>query len=67
MTSKRYRKLGYALMQKIHQKDITVCGTSATPGWGKVLKGIKKAKPLNGVPYAQAWESIKDIRAQYGM
>lgn len=45
MTAKRYRKLGYALMSKImagHKDE------------GKVLKAIRKAKPNNGLTYAQA-------------
>lgn len=58
MTAKRYRKLGYALMSKI------MVGSKDA---GKVLKAMRKAKPNNGLTYAQAWEYLKPIREQYGM
>lgn len=70
MTKKRYRKLAYALMQKIQAKHIEVCGKSAD-NWGKVLKGVSKVEfkaiDLKFKSYEEAWESIKPIREQYGM
>lgn len=71
MTKKRYRKLCYALMQKINQKHIEVCG-KGSDNWGKVLKGVLKLEFKNidqtkFSSYAEAWESIKPIREQYGM
>ena len=71
MTRKRYIKLFYALAQKINQAHINACGRPA-PGWGKALKavttikfGTDRAPEFNS--YAEAWESIKPIRQQYGM
>lgn len=67
MTRKRYIKLAYALMQKIHQ-----AGGCKAEGWGTVLKGVSRVKyGTKQFPktqsYAEAWESIKSIRVQYGM
>ena len=70
MTRKRYIKLGYALMQKINQKHIDIHGTGID-NWGKVLKGIQYLEFERIDPkfksYAEAWDSIKPIRNQYGM
>ena len=70
MTRKRYRKLGYALMQKINSQHIAIYGTGYDD-WKRVLKGIQRVSFINIDPkfksYADAWESIKPIREQYGM
>ena len=67
MTRKRYIKLAYALMQKIHQ-----AGGCRAEGWGKVLKGVSRVKygtaqSPKTESYAEAWATIKSIREQYGM
>ena len=71
MTRKRYIKLGYALMQKINAKSIEMSGRSAQ-GWGKVLANVQKIRygtilAPKFKSYAEAWESLKPIREQYGM
>lgn len=71
MTRKRYIKLGYALMQEINKKHIEVCGCSSEH-WGKVLVSIQRVKygtkqEPQFKSYAEAWESLKPIRQQYGM
>ena len=71
MTRKRYIKLGYALMQKINTKSIEMSGRSAQ-GWGKVLANVQKIRygtirAPGFASYAEAWESLKPIREQYGM
>ena len=62
MTRKRYIKMIYALMQHIH---------SETPiaMQGLLLKGVQKIEFKNCTynSYADAWESLKSIRNQYGM
>lgn len=71
MTKKRYQKLLYALMQKTNQEYIKVFG-KGVDNWGKVLKSVPKIKFANMDQakvhsYAEAWESLKPIRNQYGM
>lgn len=66
MTAKRYHKLFYALMQKIHQED----PLKNFVKWGGVLQATKTADPFEkGVhkSYAEAWESLRSIREEYGM
>ena len=64
MTRKRYTKLLYALMQEINKGHIKWCGYPAKD-FGKVLKAVQKAKPT--MPYAEAWECLKDLRKSCGM
>lgn len=64
MTRKRYIKLLYALMQEMNKEYVKMFGTTA-PKCGRVLKGVQKANPI--IPYADAWECLKDIRKTYGM
>ena len=70
MTKKRYKKLGYALMQRINTTHIEIYG-KGVDGWGKVLKGVQRVGFRKLDPrfnsYDEAWESIKPIREQYGM
>lgn len=71
MTRKRFRKLGYALMQRINTAHIAIYGKGCD-GWGTVLKGVQKVsfgtkQAPNCSSYAEAWESIKPIREQYGL
>jgi hypothetical protein len=58
-------------MQRINAKHIEMCGEGAKD-WGKVLAGVQRVKyGSKQAPqlqsYAEAWESIKSIREQYGM
>ena len=64
MTSKRYRKLFYALMQEMNKEFIKTFGATA-PKWGRVLKAVQEANPT--IPYAEAWEQLKPVRKNYGM
>lgn len=70
MTRKRYKKLGYALMQKLNQYHIETYGT---PGenMGNVLKWASTVTFDRISPkfhsYEEAWESIKGIRQIVGM
>ena len=64
MTRKRYIKLLYALMQEMNKEYRGMFGKTA-PKVGRVLKGVQKVNPT--IPYAEAWECLKDIRKRYGM
>lgn len=71
MNRKRFRKLGYALMQRINTTHIAVYG-NGVGDWGTVLKGAQKVgfgtkQAPKYSSYAEAWESIKPIREQYGL
>ena len=71
MTRKRYVKLVYALMQEINKEHIKVCGKSAD-AWGRCVKSVQRIKYGTAATpklttYAEAWESLKPIREQYGM
>ena len=63
MTRKRYIKLVYALMQRINQS----CKTKSK--WGIVLKGVQRISFENVKynSYAEAWESLSEMRKQYGL
>ena len=62
MTKKRYIKLVYALMQRMHQEH-------PIASVGLLFKGVQKIefKNVKYNSYADAWESLKSIRSQYGM
>ena len=62
MTKKRYIKLCYALMQKIGRE-------MPIAKMGILLKGVQRIdfKNITYSSYAEAWESLKSIRSQYGM
>ena len=62
MTRKRYIKLVYALMQKIGQ-------AMPVAEMGMLLRGVQRIewKNVKCNSYADAWESLKSIRSQYGM
>ena len=62
MTKKRYIKLVYALMQKMGQE-------TPIAEMGILLKGVQRIefKNCSYNSYADAWESLKSIRNQYGM
>ena len=64
MTRKRYIKLLYALMQEMNKEYREMFGTHA-PKIGRVLKSVQKVEPK--IPYAEAWECLKDFRETYGM
>lgn len=71
MTRKRYVKLVYALMQEINKDHRKWCGKTAE-NYGLVLKGVQRIKYGSAATpklttYAEAWESLKEIRAIYGM
>lgn len=67
MTAKRYHKLLYALMQKIHQEDPLKNHVK----WGSVLRAVGLSTPIEPPgkhnSYAEAWESLRTIREEYGM
>lgn len=65
MTRKRYVKLLYALMQKMHQAhNFEKAGRT----FNATLKvGFKCTNSPEVKSYAEAWEILKPIRKQYGM
>ena len=70
MTKKRYRKLMYALMQKINKRYIDLFGETEE-GVGQLLKGTLKTELSLCAPeihsYQQAWDVLLPLRNQYGM
>ena len=68
MTKKRYRKLFYALMQRINLDHIKWCGTPADE-MGKLLKCAQRVEIKNAkvASYAEAWEMLKPLRQANGM
>lgn len=71
MTRKRYVKLVYALMQEVNKEYIKTFGKGAD-NWGRCLKSVQRIKyGSKATPkltsYAEAWESLKPLRDQYGM
>lgn len=62
MTKKRYHKLFRALMTKM---------MSGYPSAGRCIRAAATADPINNggkfKSYAEAWESLKPIRDDYGM
>lgn len=73
MTKKRYIKLLYALMQKMHLEHTETCSRSfGKEKWGRVLKSALNAKPFPNSyrikSYQEIWEdTLADIRERYGM
>jgi hypothetical protein len=63
MTKKRYKKLMYALMQKAHGGFIKFQYA------GCIFKSVQKIefKDIKFNSYAEAWDSLKNIRNLYGM
>lgn len=69
MTRKRYRKLLYALIQKMGKEYRRTFGT-APQDWGKVLKSVLDLKPNFNEEissYKQCWDMLSITRNQYGM
>ena len=62
MTKKRYRKLMYALMQRTNEGY-------KFPHAGTILKAVQQIefKDIKFNSYAEAWDSLKNIRSLYGM
>lgn len=71
MTKKRYKKLMYALMQRANEGHKFPYGIRNTyfRHAGTLFKAVQKIefKDIKFNSYAEAWESLKDIRSQYGM
>ena len=71
MTKKRYRKLVYALMQKIHKDCMEKTGTHAE-NIGRALMGCLRLEYKNMdhtkvSSYAEAWEMLKFLREPNNM
>lgn len=71
MTKKRYRKLMYALMQRVNEGQKFPFGIRNTyfRPTGTLLKSVQKIefKDIKFNSYAEAWDSLKNIRSLYGM
>lgn len=71
MTKKRYRKMIYALMQKINKDCIEKTGYPAVKV-GRALKGCLRIEFTNMdktkvSSYAEAWETLKPLRESVKM
>ena len=71
MTKKRYRKMVYALIQKMNKDCIDKTGTPASK-IGRGLKGCLRLEYANMdktkvSSYAEAWEMLKFLREPNGM